>query len=86
MYSNWIEKTVTVNKTTQDIDQNNAIKPNNVQQSYNTGSTKYAPQRVEKTQYYPRVEDSSTKMSACLNRQSSTLIYSSDSGDLGELL
>lgn len=46
------------------------------------GSMRYAPQKVENVQYHPRVEDTSTKIPACLNRQSSTLIYSSENGDL----
>lgn len=55
-----------------------------MQPKYNSGSTRYAPQTVENKQYHSRVDDSS-KMPACLNRQSSTLIYSSDSGDLGKI-
>lgn len=43
------------------------------------------PQKVESTQHHTRVEESSAKIPACLNRQSSTLIYSSDSGDLSKL-
>lgn len=61
------------------------MKQNKMQQKYNTGSTRYAPQPAENMQYHSRVEDSSSKMPACLNRQSSTLIYSSDSGDLGKI-
>lgn len=61
------------------------MKQSKVQQNFNTGNTKYAPQKVETIQYHSRVEDSSAKMPACLNRQSSTLIYSSDNGDLGKL-
>lgn len=48
------------------------------------GNMRYPPQKVENIQYHSRVEDTSTKIPACLNRQSSTLIYSSDSGDLGK--
>lgn len=72
-----------VNKPVQDHDQSNAVKQNTLQQNYNTGSAKYAPQKVESVKYHSRVEDASTKIPACLNRQSSTLIYSSDGGDLG---
>lgn len=46
------------------------------------GNINYAPQKVENVQYHPKVEDTSTKIPACLNRQSSTLIYSSENGDL----
>lgn len=60
------------------------MKQNKVHQNYNTGTTKYTPQKVENVQYHSRDEDSSTKIPACLNRQSSTLIYSSDGGDLGK--
>jgi len=74
-----------VNKTIQEIDHSNTVKPNKVQQNYNSGNTRYVPQKVENTQHHPRVEDSSAKIPACLNRQSSTLIYSSDSGDLSKL-
>lgn len=73
-----------MNKPIQVHDENNAVKQNKVQQNVNTGSTRYAPQKVENTPYHSR-EDSSAKIPACLNRQSSTLIYSSDSGDLGKL-
>lgn len=76
-------KSVPVNKPVQDYNQSSAGKQNKVQQSYNMGNVRYTPQKVENVQqYHPRVEDSSAKISACLNRQSSTLIYSSDSGDL----
>jgi len=75
-----------VNKPVQDYSQSSAAKQNKVQQSYNIGNVRYTPQKVENVQYHPRVEDSSAKIPACLNRQSSTLIYSSDSGDLGEEL
>uniref|UniRef100_A0A2S2PAV1 LIM and SH3 domain protein F42H10.3 n=1 Tax=Schizaphis graminum TaxID=13262 RepID=A0A2S2PAV1_SCHGA len=77
-----LKKNVIANKTIQDIDHSKTIKQNKVQQSYNSGNIRYAPQKVENTQHHTRVEDSSTKIPACLNRQSSTLIYSSDSGDL----
>lgn len=73
-----------MNKPIQVHDQNNAaVKQNKVQQNFNTGNTRYAPQKVENTPYHSR-EDSSAKIPACLNRQSSTLIYSSDGGDLGK--
>ncbi|KAF0765757.1 LIM and SH3 domain protein Lasp-like [Aphis craccivora] len=77
-----LKKNVIANKTTQNIDHNNTIKQNKVQQSYNGGNIRYAPQKVESTQHHTRVEEPSAKIPACLNRQSSTLIYSSDSGDL----
>jgi len=77
-----ITKSVPATKPVQDYDQSNASKQNKVQQSYNIGNTRYAPQKVENVQYHSKVEDSSAKIPACLNRQSSTLIYSSDSGDL----
>lgn len=81
---NRIAKSVPVTKPVQDYDQNNASKQSKVQQSYNIGNTRYAPQKVENVQNHSKVEDSSAKIPACLNRQSSTLIYSSDSGDLGK--
>lgn len=62
------------------------MKPNKVQQNYDTGSSNYAHQKIDNMQYHSRVEDSSAKIPACLNRQSSTLIYSSDGGDLGKNL
>lgn len=75
-----------VNKPVQDLDQN-IVKQNKVQPNFNNGSTtRYVPQKVENTQYHSRVEDSTAKIPACLNRQSSTLIYSSDGGDLGNIL
>lgn len=75
-----------MNKPIQDIDYNNTAKQNKVQTSFNNGSTtRYIPQKVENTQYNSRVEDSTAKIPACLNRQSSTLIYSSDGGDLGNI-
>ncbi|XP_022160078.1 LIM and SH3 domain protein F42H10.3 isoform X2 [Myzus persicae] len=80
--NNAAKKNVIVNKTIQEIDHSNTVKPNKVQQSYNGGNTRYVPQKAENTQHHPRVEDTSAKIPACLNRQSSTLIYSSDSGDL----
>ncbi|VVC41755.1 Nebulin repeat,SH3 domain,Zinc finger, LIM-type [Cinara cedri] len=75
-------KNVMVNKPIQDHDLNNVDKQNKVQQNYNIGSTRYGPQKLENAQYHSSVEDVSTKIPACLNRQSSTLIYSSDGGDL----
>lgn len=87
MCLNKIAKSITVTKPIQNNDQSYvAVKQNvaqKVQPNFNTGSTRYAPQKVENKQYHSRVEDSSAKVPACLNRQSSTLIYSSDNGDLG---
>lgn len=75
-----------VNKPIQDPDQNNIAKQNKVQPNFNNGSTtRYVPQKTENTQYHTRVEQSTAKIPACLNRQSSTLIYSSDGGDLGNI-
>jgi len=76
-------------------DQSAVPKQNKPQQSYNAGGARYAPQRADQQQqqqqqqehaqyHQPRVEDSSAAIPACLNRPSSTLIYSSDGGDLGE--
>jgi hypothetical protein len=72
-----------VNKPIQTDDQNNAVKQNKAQQHFNSGNTRYTSQKVENNPYHSR-EDSSAKIPACLNRQSSTLIYSSDGGDLGK--
>lgn len=90
MCLNEIAKSIVVTKPIQNNDPNYvAVKQNTaqkVQPNFNTGSTRYAPQKVENKQYHSRAEDSSAKVSACLNRQSSTLIYSSDNGDLGVYL
>ncbi|XP_025421956.1 LIM and SH3 domain protein Lasp isoform X2 [Sipha flava] len=74
-------KNIVVNKPIQTDDQNNAVKQNKAQQHFNSGNTRYTSQKVENNPYHSR-EDSSAKIPACLNRQSSTLIYSSDGGDL----
>lgn len=85
---NLIAKTVPINKPTQVNDtksNTNIVKQNKPTQNSSAGNNRYVPQKAENVQYYSRVdEDSSAKIPACLNRQSSTLIYSSDSGDLGK--
>lgn len=91
MFLNKIAKNIAATKPIQNNDQSNVavVKQNvtqKVQQNFNTGSTRYGIQKSENKQYHSRVEDSSAKVPACLNRQSSTLIYSSDNGDLGMFL
>lgn len=73
-----------INNPTQDDLKSNAVKQDKVQKNYSSGSAKYVPQKVDNVQYHSRVEDPSTKIPAGFNRQSSTLIYSSESGDLGK--
>jgi len=77
------KKNVVNNKPTQEHNlKSNDVKQNKAQQSYNSGNIRNTPPKAENMQYHSRVEDSSTKVPTYLNRQSSTLIYSSDSGDL----
>lgn len=90
MYLKKLAKSIVVSKPIQNYDQSNAAVKQNVTyeglQNYNTEIPGYMPQKVENKQYHSRIEESSTKIPACLNRQSSTLIYSSESSDLGMFL